>query len=89
MADASSNTLSSGVLEELDSLVAMLESRAELTGVVFKSAKSSGVIVGADGVTRMQVRGRERHLETVVGRVTVPRQSYGVPGATTSGSIAG
>jgi hypothetical protein len=40
-------------------------------------------VVGADGVTRMQVRGRERHLETVVGRVTVPRQSYGVPGATT------
>jgi hypothetical protein len=37
-------------------------------------------VVGADGVTRDAARASERHLETVVGRVSVPRLAYQSPG---------
>ena len=52
-AESGSNTLSSDVLDELEQLVTYLESRPELPGVVFRSAKSSGFIMGAD-VTEFQ-----------------------------------
>jgi 3-hydroxyacyl-CoA dehydrogenase/enoyl-CoA hydratase/3-hydroxybutyryl-CoA epimerase len=47
-ADASSNTLSSDVMAELDTIVAGLEQQKDLPGVVIASAKSSGFILGAD-----------------------------------------
>lgn len=39
-------------------------------------------VVGADGVERVSSRDSERHLETVLGRVVVPRLAYQSPGAT-------
>ena len=39
-------------------------------------------VVGSDGVERCSSRDSERHLETVVGRVAVPRQAYQAPGVT-------
>lgn len=47
-AESGSNTLSSEVLGELDELVALLEQHDALRGVVIKSAKASGFILGAD-----------------------------------------
>ena len=37
-------------------------------------------VVGADGVERDSVRDSQRHLETVVGTVTVPRKAYQATG---------
>jgi hypothetical protein len=37
-------------------------------------------VVGANGVKRESVRDSERHLETVVGTVAVPRKAYQAPG---------
>jgi hypothetical protein len=39
-------------------------------------------VVGADGVERKSVRDSERHLETLLGRVPVPRLAYQAPGTT-------
>lgn len=39
-------------------------------------------VVGAEGVARKSARDSERHLETLLGRVPVPRLSYQAPGAT-------
>jgi len=39
-------------------------------------------VVGADGVERKSTRDSERHLETLLGRVAVPRLAYQTPGAT-------
>jgi hypothetical protein len=55
------------MLEEHLALRAELERRVEVTG--------------ADGVARGAVRDSERHLETVVGRVAVPRMAYQAPGS--------
>lgn len=38
-------------------------------------------VVGADGVKRKSSRSSERHLETLLGRVVVPRSAYQAPGA--------
>jgi hypothetical protein len=38
-------------------------------------------VTGADGVERTSVRDSERHLETVLGRVPVPRKAYQAPGS--------
>ena len=38
-------------------------------------------VVGADAVERRSVRDSERHLETLLGRVAVPRLAYQAPGA--------
>ena len=38
-------------------------------------------VVGADGVERAATRDSERHLETIVGMVVVPRTAYQAPGA--------
>jgi 3-hydroxyacyl-CoA dehydrogenase/enoyl-CoA hydratase/3-hydroxybutyryl-CoA epimerase len=46
-ADASTNTLSADVLTELDAVIAALESERP-TGLVVRSAKTSGFIAGAD-----------------------------------------
>lgn len=37
-------------------------------------------VTGADGIERTRVRATERHLETVVGTVAVPRLGYQAPG---------
>jgi 3-hydroxyacyl-CoA dehydrogenase/enoyl-CoA hydratase/3-hydroxybutyryl-CoA epimerase len=47
-AGSSSNTLSQEVLDELDQILAGIESQTDLPGVVFRSAKTSGFILGAD-----------------------------------------
>lgn len=39
-------------------------------------------VIGADDVKRRSVRDSERHLETLLGRVAVPRLAYQAPGAT-------
>lgn len=39
-------------------------------------------VVGADGVERESARESERHLETLLGRVPVPRLAYQAPGTT-------
>ena len=38
-------------------------------------------VVGSDGTERKSARDSERHLETVLGRVPVPRLAYQAPGA--------
>jgi hypothetical protein len=38
-------------------------------------------VMGADGVERSTTRDSERHLETLVGTVAVPRMAYQAPGA--------
>jgi hypothetical protein len=55
------------MLEEHLALRAQVENRVE--------------VVGADGVERQAARDSERHLETVVGTVAVPRKAYQAPGA--------
>jgi 3-hydroxyacyl-CoA dehydrogenase / enoyl-CoA hydratase / 3-hydroxybutyryl-CoA epimerase len=65
-ANASANTLSADVIEELDAVLAALESQRP-AGLVIRSAKKSGFIAGADvnefrGATDPQV------VETAIGR---------------------
>jgi hypothetical protein len=55
------------MLEDHLALRAELEKRVEVTG--------------ADGVERTAVRDSERHLETLVGTVAVPRKAYQAPGS--------
>jgi hypothetical protein len=55
------------MLEEHLAMRAALEKRVEVTG--------------ADGVTRRAARDSERHLETLVGTVAVPRTAYQAPGS--------
>lgn len=47
-ADAGANTLTSDVMDELERFVSELETRPALPGLVIRSAKSSGFIMGAD-----------------------------------------
>ena len=47
-AESSSNTLSSELMSELEALVGYLEQRTDLPGLVIRSAKASGFILGAD-----------------------------------------
>ena len=47
-AESSSNTLSRDVMDELEVLISHLEQLPELPGVVFRSAKASGFVLGAD-----------------------------------------
>jgi hypothetical protein len=54
------------MLEEHIALRAALEKKVDVTG--------------AEGVERRSSRDSERHLETLVGRVEVPRQAYQAPG---------
>jgi 3-hydroxyacyl-CoA dehydrogenase/enoyl-CoA hydratase/3-hydroxybutyryl-CoA epimerase len=63
---ASANTLSADVIEELDLLLAALESQRP-TGVVIRSAKKSGFIAGAD-VNEFRGATDPRAVETGIGR---------------------
>jgi 3-hydroxyacyl-CoA dehydrogenase/enoyl-CoA hydratase/3-hydroxybutyryl-CoA epimerase len=47
-AESSSNTLSSDVLTELETIIGHIEQDDDLPGVVIRSAKASGFILGAD-----------------------------------------
>jgi len=47
-AESGTNTLSSEVLAEFDTVLGWLESRTDLPGLVIRSAKDSGFILGAD-----------------------------------------
>jgi hypothetical protein len=55
------------MLEEHMALRAQMEKRVEVTG--------------ADGIERPLARQSERHLETLVGTITVPRLAYQTPGS--------
>jgi 3-hydroxyacyl-CoA dehydrogenase/enoyl-CoA hydratase/3-hydroxybutyryl-CoA epimerase len=63
---ASANTLSADVIEELDLVLAALESQRP-TGVVIRSAKKSGFIAGAD-VNEFRGASDPRAVETGIGR---------------------
>ena len=63
---ASANTLSADLIEELDKILAELESTRP-AGVVIRSAKTSGFIAGAD-VNEFRGATDERAVETAIGR---------------------
>jgi 3-hydroxyacyl-CoA dehydrogenase/enoyl-CoA hydratase/3-hydroxybutyryl-CoA epimerase len=65
-AGSSANTLSSDVIEELDAVLAELESQRP-TGVVIRSAKKSGFIAGAD-VNEFRGAADPRPVEAAIGR---------------------
>ncbi len=65
-ADSSANTLSADVIEELDAVLAVLESQRP-TGVVIRSAKKSGFIAGAD-VNEFRGATDPRPVEAAIGR---------------------
>jgi 3-hydroxyacyl-CoA dehydrogenase / enoyl-CoA hydratase / 3-hydroxybutyryl-CoA epimerase len=65
-AGASANTLSADVIEELDLVLAALESQRP-AGIVIRSAKQSGFIAGAD-VNEFRGATDPRPVETVIGR---------------------
>lgn len=55
----------------------MLEEHLALRAALEKPVE----VTGADGVPREAARDSERHLETVVGTVAVPRRAYQAPGS--------
>ncbi len=63
---SSANTLSADVLEELDSVLAALESQRP-TGIVIRSAKKSGFIAGAD-VNEFRGASDPAPVETAIAR---------------------
>ncbi|MGB8399878.1 3-hydroxyacyl-CoA dehydrogenase NAD-binding domain-containing protein [Bradyrhizobium sp.] len=63
---SSANTLSADLLEELDAVLAALESRRP-TGLAIRSAKKSGFIAGAD-VNEFRGASDPRTVETAIGR---------------------
>ncbi len=65
-ANASANTLSADVIEELDTILAALESQRP-TGLVVRSAKKSGFIAGAD-VNEFRGATDPGAVETAIGR---------------------
>src|ERR1700720_1337027 len=65
-AGASANTLSADVIEELDKVLAALESQRP-AGLVIRSAKKSGFIAGAD-VNEFRGASDPRAVETAIGR---------------------
>src|SRR6266404_3600878 len=65
-ADASANTLSADVIEELDTALTALESQRP-AGIVIRSAKKSGFIAGAD-VNEFRGATDPRLVETAIGR---------------------
>jgi 3-hydroxyacyl-CoA dehydrogenase / enoyl-CoA hydratase / 3-hydroxybutyryl-CoA epimerase len=65
-AEAGANTLSADVIEELDQVLAALESQRP-TGIVIRSAKTSGFIAGAD-VNEFRGATDPRAVETAIGR---------------------
>ena len=65
-AGTSANTLSADVIAELDSVLAALESERP-TGLVIRSAKTSGFIAGAD-VNEFRGASDPRSVETAIGR---------------------
>ena len=65
-ANASANTLSADVIEELDAVLAALESQRP-AGLVIRSAKKSGFIAGAD-VNEFRGATDPQPVETAIGR---------------------
>jgi 3-hydroxyacyl-CoA dehydrogenase/enoyl-CoA hydratase/3-hydroxybutyryl-CoA epimerase len=65
-AGASANTLSADVIDELDAVLAALESQRP-AGLVIRSAKKSGFIAGAD-VNEFRGAADPQPVETVIGR---------------------
>ena len=63
---ASANTLSADVIEELDSVLAALENQRP-TGIVIRSAKTSGFIAGAD-VNEFRGATDPQGVQTAIGR---------------------
>ncbi|HEY4204676.1 MAG TPA: 3-hydroxyacyl-CoA dehydrogenase NAD-binding domain-containing protein, partial [Xanthobacteraceae bacterium] len=65
-ADASANTLSADVIDELDKVLAALEAERP-TGIVIRSAKTSGFIAGAD-VNEFRGATESRDVDNAIGR---------------------
>jgi len=65
-AGSSANTLSSEVLEEFDAILSVLENQRP-TGIVIRSAKTSGFIAGAD-VNEFRGATDAREVEAKIGR---------------------
>ncbi len=65
-ADSSANTLSAEMIEELDRILTELETNRP-TGLVIRSAKTSGFIAGAD-VNEFRGASDPREVETAIGR---------------------
>jgi 3-hydroxyacyl-CoA dehydrogenase / enoyl-CoA hydratase / 3-hydroxybutyryl-CoA epimerase len=65
-ANASANTLSADVIEELDAVLAALEGQRP-AGLVIRSAKKSGFIAGAD-VNEFRGATDPQPVETAIGR---------------------
>ena len=65
-ADSSANTLSAGVIEGLDRVLTELETNRP-TGLVIRSAKTSGFIAGAD-VNEFRGAADPKQVETAIGR---------------------
>ncbi|SHG06978.1 short chain enoyl-CoA hydratase /3-hydroxyacyl-CoA dehydrogenase [Bradyrhizobium erythrophlei] len=65
-ANASANTLSADVIEELDQVLAALESQRP-AGLVIRSAKKSGFVAGAD-INEFRGATDPRAVETAIGR---------------------
>lgn len=65
-ADSSANTLSAEVIEGLDRVLAELETNRP-TGLVIRSAKTSGFIAGAD-VNEFRAAADPKQVETAIGR---------------------
>src|SRR3978361_2178759 len=65
-AEASANTLSADVIEEFDLVISALESQRP-SGIVIRSAKTSGFIAGAD-VNGFRGATDARIVETAIGR---------------------
>jgi 3-hydroxyacyl-CoA dehydrogenase/enoyl-CoA hydratase/3-hydroxybutyryl-CoA epimerase len=63
---SNANSLSAGVMEELDKVIATLESERPI-GLVIRSAKASGFIAGAD-INEFRGASDARQVETEIGR---------------------
>ena len=72
--DKKVNTLSQGVLKELAGLVAQLEQRTDLRGLLFKSGKPGQFVAGAD-LNELAMMSYAK-LEQVAGLTTMGHQLY-------------
>jgi 3-hydroxyacyl-CoA dehydrogenase / enoyl-CoA hydratase / 3-hydroxybutyryl-CoA epimerase / enoyl-CoA isomerase len=72
--DKKVNTLSQGVLKELAGLVAQLEQRTDLRGLLFKSGKPGQFVAGAD-LNELAMMSHAK-LEQVAGLTTMGHQLY-------------
>jgi 3-hydroxyacyl-CoA dehydrogenase/enoyl-CoA hydratase/3-hydroxybutyryl-CoA epimerase len=78
-AESSSNTLSRSVLLELDQILNTLEAEKNLTGVVFRSGKDTGFIMGADVSEFGQLNTTEEAVQAAGLGQTILRRISALP----------